>query len=93
VGPRAFGRTLRLGIIALLAATCAVLVYQGWAYAARAAQQTTPVTQIPFTYVYAALPIGFALMLLHVLAIARSYVGSGAFDISEDVAPADANAL
>lgn len=91
--PLALARAIRLGIIALLAATCAVLVYQGWAYMARAGQQTTPVTQIPFSYVYAALPVGFALMLLHLLAMSPRYVGSGAFDISEDVAPSDANAL
>lgn len=93
VVPPAFARTIRLGIIALLAGTCAVLVYQGWVYVGRTGMQTTPVTQIPFSYVYAALPVGFALMLFHVLAIGRCYVRTGAFDISEDVAPSDANAL
>ncbi len=91
--PATVARAIRLGIVVLLAATCAVLAYQGWVYAMNAGQQTTPLTQIPFLYVYAALPAGFALMLAHILAIAPRYVRNGTFDISDNVSATDASAL
>ena len=34
----------------------------------------TPVTQIPFSYVYLALPLGAALTVVHLLLILRDYL-------------------
>jgi TRAP-type C4-dicarboxylate transport system permease small subunit len=48
--------------------------------------QTTPVLEIPIGAVYLAMPIGFALMLVHLALMARGYVarrellGDGEFD-------------
>ena len=35
--------------------------------------QTTAATDIPISYIYGAMPVGFVLMLIHLLFIARGY--------------------
>ncbi|UUZ78122.1 TRAP transporter small permease subunit [Polaromonas sp. P1(28)-13] len=48
-------------------------LWYGIEYMQRTQYQTTPSTQISFAWVYAALPVGAALMLVHWLLILRSY--------------------
>ena len=51
--------------------------------------QTTPVMQIPIGAVYLAMPIGFALMIVHLLLMAAPYVRQKRF-LSDDEFDADA---
>ncbi len=50
------------------------MMWIGYEYMTRMGRQLTPATRIPFSYIYAAMPIGFVLMIVHLLLIARSYV-------------------
>lgn len=47
--------------------------------------QTTAATDIPISYIYAAMPVGFVLMLIHLLCIARGYVQAGDFAESDEM--------
>ena len=58
-------------------------------YAALTWGQTTPVMQIPIGAVYLAMPVGFALMILHLLLMAAPYVRQKRF-LSDDEFDADA---
>jgi TRAP-type C4-dicarboxylate transport system permease small subunit len=65
---------LRVFIAILLAAFFAFFVWFGLEYAERTQYQQTPATQISFAYIYAALPIGMGLSIIHLLLIVRGYV-------------------
>ena len=73
-------------ICVLLALFFAVMVVVGIRYAMLTWAQTTPVLEIPIGAVYLAMPIGFGLMLVHLVVMARGYVarrallGDGEFD-------------
>ena len=73
-------------ILVLLALFFAVMVVVGIRYAMLTWAQTTPVLEIPIGAVYLAMPIGFGLMLVHLVVMARGYVarrallGDGEFD-------------
>mgnify|MGYP001947387428 CR=1 FL=1 len=47
--------------------------------------QTTAATDIPISYIYGAMPVGFVLMLVHLLLIARKYILEGEFERSEEI--------
>ena len=68
---------IRAAIFALLLAFFATMVWLGARYALMTWGQTTPVLQIPIGAVYLAMPIGFALAIVHLLLMARSYVRHG----------------
>ena len=65
---------IRGAIVVLLATFFVFMVIVGARYAWLAWGQTTPVLGIPVGVVYLALPIGFALLLAHLLLMAESYV-------------------
>jgi TRAP-type C4-dicarboxylate transport system permease small subunit len=65
---------IRAAIVVLLAAFFVFMVAVGARYAWLAWGQTTPVLGIPVGVVYLALPIGFALLLGHLLLMAQGYV-------------------
>lgn len=67
-------RVLRTFIGLLLLCFFVAMMWIGYEYMIRMGRQLTPATRIPFSYIYAAMPIGFALMIGHFLLIARSYV-------------------
>jgi TRAP-type C4-dicarboxylate transport system permease small subunit len=77
---------VRATIFALLAIFFAVMIVVGIRYSILTWAQTTPVLEIPIGAVYLAMPIGFALMLVHLALMARGYVarrellGDGEFD-------------
>ena len=64
---------------------CTMIVI-GIRYAQLTWAQTTPVLEIPIGAVYLAMPVGFALMIVHLVVMARAYVlrrellGDGEFD-------------
>lgn len=72
-------QVLRAGIALLLLAFFMLMIWIGWSLAARVQFQLTPATRIPFSYVYAAIPVGFALMAIHLLLIVKSYVSANRF--------------
>ena len=63
-----------------------MMVVVGVRYAMLTWAQTTPVMQIPVGAVYLAMPVGFALLLIHLAIMFRGYVarrellGDGEFD-------------
>lgn len=67
-------RALRALIAVSLVAFFAFMVWVGYSYTSRMQFQMTPATRIPFSYVYAAIPVGFALLFVHFLLIVRAYV-------------------
>lgn len=77
---------LRALIVALLLGFFSFMVWIGLRYAFLTWGQTTPVLEIPIGAVYLAMPIGFALMIVHLLLMAGPYVrrrallGDGEFD-------------
>ena len=64
---------VRALIAVLLMAFFVFFLWYGLEYLDRTQYQTTPSTQISFAWVYAALPVGAALMIVHWLLILRSY--------------------
>jgi TRAP-type transport system small permease protein len=72
--PRRAAIALRMLIALLLSAMFILMIWFGIDYMDRTQYQLTPATQISFLYIYAALPIGMAMTLVHWLLIVRSYV-------------------
>jgi len=88
--PRAAARALRAFIVGILAVTLVFLVWLGREYAEFGWYQETPVMNWSFGMVYLAIPIGCALMLVHLLFIARRYVLAREYDRDESFAAQDA---
>ena len=65
---------VRAVIFVVMLGFFAVMLWLGIRYAAFTWAQTTPVMQIPIGAVYLAMPIGFALLIVHALLMAASYV-------------------
>lgn len=78
-------RILRAVIVLCLFAFFAIMIWVGYNYAMRMRFQLTPATRIPFAYVYAAIPVGFALLAVHLLLIVRGYVTENRFKEAADV--------
>lgn len=72
--PTRLGQALRVVVALLLFAFFAFMVWYGWLYMQRTLLQTTAVTQVPFAWIYAALPIGGVLLAVHWALIVRDYV-------------------
>jgi TRAP-type C4-dicarboxylate transport system permease small subunit len=72
--PRPLAIAIRAFIAVLLAGLFVFLTWFGIEYMDRTQYQQTPATQISFAYIYAALPIGAAMTLIHWLLIVRDYV-------------------
>jgi TRAP-type transport system small permease protein len=80
---------LRTLIFVLLLGFFATMTWLGTAYVVRTWNQTTPVLQIPYGAVYLALPVGFGLMIVHLLLMAVPYVRRRQF-LSDEEFDADA---
>ena len=72
-------RVLRAGIVLLLLLFFCFMVYVGWQYMERARFQLTPALRLSFRYVYAAMPVGFALLIVHLLLIAGPFIRAGVY--------------
>ena len=81
-----FAQPIRAVIFALLGVFFLTMVVIGIRYATLTWAQTTPVLEIPIGAIYLAIPVGFALMIVHLAMMARGYVarrellGDGEFD-------------
>lgn len=79
-------RVLRAVIVTLLLGFFGFMTWIGLRYALLTWGQTTPVMEIPIGAVYLAIPVGFGLLILHLLLMAAPYVrartllGDGEFD-------------
>ncbi|BCH34011.1 membrane protein [Mesorhizobium sp. L-8-10] len=83
--PRRWAQILRVGLALLMIAFFAVMAWQGFDYMQRARFQTTPALRISFSYVYAVFPIGFGLLIVHLLLVIRGYVRDRRFAESDEV--------
>ena len=83
--PRRAARILRAAIVLALAVFFVAMIRVGVIYVERTMVQMTSATQIPFGYIYAAMPLGFAFMLVHLAFIARGYVSDRRFPESPDL--------
>ena len=54
-------------------------------YVWRTRFQSTAATDISISFIYAAMPVGFVLMLVHLLFIARSYIADGSYKESDEI--------
>lgn len=87
--PRKAAIALRAVIALMLLGFFVFMIWYGLIYLGRTQYQTTAATQISFAYIYAAMPIGGVLLIVHWLLIARGYLLERRF--AED-AHFDANA-
>ena len=72
--PRKAAIALRIVVALLLFAFFGFMIWYGWLYMQRTMFQLTAVTQIPFAYIYSAMPIGGVLLVVHFLLIVKGYV-------------------
>ena len=72
--PGRVGRALRVLIVVSLLVFFAVMAWQGAIYTSMMRFQTTAATGISFGWVYLAMPLGFVLLIVHLLLVARRYV-------------------
>jgi TRAP-type C4-dicarboxylate transport system permease small subunit len=77
--PRPLAMALRVVIAVLLTGFFVFMVWWGVLYMQRAQFQTTAATQISFAWIYAAMPVGGVLLLLHWFFILRGYLRERAF--------------
>jgi len=70
---------LRAGIVLALLAFFVFMIVTGHDYMTRMQFQKSPALRLPFIYVYAAMPIGFALLGVHLVLIARGFILAGTY--------------
>ncbi|WP_027014181.1 TRAP transporter small permease [Comamonas composti] len=78
-------RVIRALVMASLAVFFIVMTVASSQYVYATRFQTTAATDIPISYIYGAMPVGFVLMLMHLLFIARGYIAGGDFAESEEM--------
>ena len=78
---------VRVVICVLLLGFFGFMVWIGTRYAMLTWGQTTPVMQIPVGVVYLAMPVGFALLIIHLLLMARQYIGKREFLVDAEFDP------
>lgn len=81
--PQPAARAIRAAIVAALCGLGIGMVVMGIQYMQRAQYQLTASTQVSFAYVYAAMPVGGALLLWSTVAMAAGYVRERRFDADE----------
>ena len=77
--PTAGQKALRALIALILLGFFCFMVWVGWTYAQRMQFQVTPALRIKFFYVYLAMPVGFTLLIAHLLLIAKPFVMAGEY--------------
>lgn len=85
--PAAPARVLRTLVLLIMAVTLVVMIWIGIDYALFGWEQETPVLSLSFGKMYLAIPVGFALMLVHLMLIARRYVVAREFEREEGFDP------
>lgn len=72
--PGRAGHWLRVLIVGSLLVFFSVMAWQGAIYTSVMRFQTTAATGISFGWIYLAMPLGFVLLIVHLLLVARRYV-------------------
>ena len=78
---------MRAAIVLVTGATLVVMVWLGVDYADFAWEQESPVLGWSLGKVYLALPVGAALMLVHLALVSRRWIGQGEWDRIEGFDP------
>lgn len=79
-----YARLLRVIVFLLMSFFFGLLFYFGCIYVSLTMVQTTAATEIPFGYVYLAMPVGLALMFVHLFLIARRWILNREFIADQD---------
>lgn len=77
--PRLLAVLLRWAIALLLLGFFGFMIWYGMLYLERTQYQTTAATQISFAWIYAAMPVGGLLLVVHWLLIVRGYLSERLF--------------
>ncbi|MBR9764254.1 MAG: TRAP transporter small permease [Rhodobacteraceae bacterium] len=77
-------KLLRAAIVLALLLFFGFMVQVGMQYAQRMQYQVTPALRLPFLYIYAAMPVGFGLLIIHLLLIAHPFISAGHYKRSDD---------
>lgn len=85
--PQPAARALRALLVAVMAATLALLAWLGADYVAFAWEQESPVLGWSLGQVYLAIPLGAALTLAHLLLVARRWIAGGEWERVEGFDP------
>ena len=72
-------RWLRTVVAVGIGAFCLVMTYFSILYVWATRFQTTAATDIPISFIYVAMPVGFLLMFVHLLFIVRGYIADGSY--------------
>ena len=83
--PSHLQRVLRAAIAVLLLGFFVVMVWTSWHYMDRMRFQMTPATRIPFSYIYAAIPLGFVLLIMHLLLVLKGFVLENRYEDAQEL--------
>lgn len=72
-------RLLRTVVVVGIGIFCLVMTYFSILYVWATRFQTTAATDIPISFIYAAMPVGFLLMFVHLLFVVRGYIADGSY--------------
>ena len=72
-------RWLRTVVAVGIGIFCLVMIYFSILYVWATRFQTTAATDIPISFSYLAMPVGFLLMFVHLLFIVRGYIADGSY--------------
>ena len=72
-------RVIRMVVVAGVGLFCLVMAYFSVLYVWATRFQTTAATDVPMAWIYVAMPVGFGLMFVHLLFIARGYIAAGSY--------------
>jgi len=72
-------RWLRTVVAVGIGIFCLVMTYFSVLYVWATRFQTTAATDIPISFIYVAMPVGFLLMFVHLLFIVRGYIADGSY--------------
>lgn len=72
-------RWLRTLVAVGIGIFCLVMIYFSILYVWATRFQTTAATDIPISFIYLAMPVGFLLMFVHLLFIVRGYIADGSY--------------
>jgi TRAP-type C4-dicarboxylate transport system permease small subunit len=78
-------RLIRALVVAGIALFSVVMVYASGQYMWLMRFQTTAATDIPISWIYLAMPVGFLLILAHLTFIAPAYIRQGEFAHSSEI--------
>ena len=85
VVPTPLALALRVLVVLVIAIFCLSMTWFSLSYTMLMRFQTTPATGISFAWIYAALPAGFLLLLVHLALVVRRYVRDGSFHESPEM--------